>query len=237
MRKSLLENYMEEEEHNMLAEPEEIDDIPSVKLDIDDNGLMKIELTAFYHGPENGKIPLLINNPALQEVVMKAIQLESQKAFRRAVHGVLGIPYGLPENKKNKTMTNEVKLWQRRAGLLSEGDYMKSMEEAEKELTISDKPAADTTDKGSVDVNQEAILKLLQQRLTALKTQDTPKELSSLLQAIISMIQDANNKQLSDQEVIQALRGVLSQQLKPMNISKNKDQNFAAGGKLFTSYK
>jgi len=26
---------------------------------------------------------------------MKAIQIESQKAFRKAVHGVLGIPYGL----------------------------------------------------------------------------------------------------------------------------------------------
>jgi hypothetical protein len=31
---------------------------------------------------------------------MKAIQMEAQKAFRRAVHSVLGIPYGLPESEK-----------------------------------------------------------------------------------------------------------------------------------------
>lgn len=90
-----LAGVVHEEEHAVLCDPNPLDDLPSVKLNVDDNGLMKIELSAFYHGPENGKIPLLKNNPALQEVVMKAIQLESQKAFRRAVHGVLGIPYGL----------------------------------------------------------------------------------------------------------------------------------------------
>lgn len=87
-----------EDEHSMLVDPNPLDDIPSVKLDIDENGDMRIELSAFFHGSSNGKVPLLANNPALQEVVMKAIQIESQKAFRRAVHGVLGIPYGLPEN-------------------------------------------------------------------------------------------------------------------------------------------
>jgi len=95
-----LAGVVDERESNYLEEPNTIDDIPSVKLDIDDSGMMKIELTAFYHGPENGKIPLLIDNPVLQELVMRAIQEESQKAFRRAVHGVLGIPYGLPENTK-----------------------------------------------------------------------------------------------------------------------------------------
>lgn len=89
-----------EDEHNFLEDPNPLDDLPSVKLDIDHSGLMKIELTAFFHDSTNGKVPLLANNPALQEVVMKAIQLESQKAFRKAIHGVLGIPYGLPENKK-----------------------------------------------------------------------------------------------------------------------------------------
>lgn len=90
-----LAGVVSEDEHNFLEDPNPLDDLPSVKLDIDDNGVMKIQLTAFYHDSSNGKIPLLKNNPALQEVVMKAIQLESQKAFRRAVHGVLGIPYGL----------------------------------------------------------------------------------------------------------------------------------------------
>ena len=90
-----LAGVVDEKENNFLPDPDTIDDIPSVKLDIDDNGLMRIQLSAFFHGPENGKIPLLKDNPVLQELVMKAIQEESQKAFRRAVHGVLGIPYGL----------------------------------------------------------------------------------------------------------------------------------------------
>ena len=86
-----------EYEHSFLEDPDPVDDIPSVKLDIDDNGLMKIELSAFFHTRDNGKVSLLIGNPALQEVVMKAIQIEAQKAFRKAVHGTLGIPYRLPE--------------------------------------------------------------------------------------------------------------------------------------------
>jgi hypothetical protein len=88
--------YMEDED-NYLPDPELLDDVPSVKLHINDHGLMRIKLSAFYHGPENGKIPLLKDNPVLQELVMKAIQMESQKAFRRAVHSVLGIPYGLKQ--------------------------------------------------------------------------------------------------------------------------------------------
>lgn len=88
-----------EEEHNYLDEPNEVDDLPSVKLDVDDNGLMKINLSTFFHTKDNGKTPLLANNPALQDVLMKAIQIEAQKAFRKAVHGVLGMPYGLPESE------------------------------------------------------------------------------------------------------------------------------------------
>jgi hypothetical protein len=94
-----LAGVVDEEEHNHLKDLELMDDIPSVELYINDHGMMRIKLSAFYHDPSNGKIPLLIGNPALQEVLMKAIQIESQKAFRRAVHGVLGIPYGLKETK------------------------------------------------------------------------------------------------------------------------------------------
>ena len=43
-------------------------------------------------------IDLLKNNLALQDLLMKAIQIESQKMFRKTIHGVLGIPYGLKEN-------------------------------------------------------------------------------------------------------------------------------------------
>ena len=88
-----------EEETNYLEDPNPLDDVPSVELEIDDNGTMRIQLSAFFHSKDNGKIPLLKDNPALQDVVMKAIQIESQKAFRKAVHGVLGIPYGLKEKK------------------------------------------------------------------------------------------------------------------------------------------
>jgi hypothetical protein len=94
-----LAGIVDEEEHNYLPDLELMDDLPSVKLYINDHGMMRIKLSAFYHDPSNGKIPLLINNPALQELVMKAIQMETQKAFRRAIHGVLGIPYGLKETK------------------------------------------------------------------------------------------------------------------------------------------
>lgn len=86
---------MEENEFNAMIDDNPMDDVPSVKMDIDDEGNMFIQLSAFFHSKDNGKIPLLKDNPALQDVVMKAIQIESQKAFRKAVHGVLGIPYGL----------------------------------------------------------------------------------------------------------------------------------------------
>jgi len=86
---------IEETEVNAMIDPNPLDDVPSVKMDIDDNGRMFIQLSAFFHSEDNGKTSLLKDNPALQNVVMKAIQIESQKAFRKAVHGVLGIPYKL----------------------------------------------------------------------------------------------------------------------------------------------
>jgi hypothetical protein len=95
-----LAGVLNEEEQNVLVDPNPVDDVPSVNLDIDDNGTMRIQLSALFHTKDNGKIPLLAGNPALQEVLMKAIQIESQKAFRKAVHGVLGLPYGLPEGSK-----------------------------------------------------------------------------------------------------------------------------------------
>jgi hypothetical protein len=88
-----------EEENNYLSDKELMDDIPSVKLHINDNGIMRIHLSSLYHDSSNRKVLLLKNNPVLQELVMKAIQMETQKAFRRAVHSVLGIPYGLSESE------------------------------------------------------------------------------------------------------------------------------------------
>ncbi len=89
-----------EEEHNSLEDPNPTDDLVSVNIHIDDDGVLRLQLSTFYHGPENGKIPLLMNNPALQELLMKVVQQQAQAMFRKSVHGVLGIPYGLPENKK-----------------------------------------------------------------------------------------------------------------------------------------
>lgn len=95
-----LRSAIEEEESNYLEDPNPTDDVPSVKIDIDDSGTMRLEVSAFYHSKDNGKIPLLQNNEVLQDLLMRAIQIEAQKMFRKTVHGVLGIPYRLPENKK-----------------------------------------------------------------------------------------------------------------------------------------
>lgn len=90
---------IKEEEFNTLPDENPLDDAPGIQIKIDDNNNMFVQMSAQYHDSTNGKIALLKNNPALQEVVMKAIQIEAQKAFRKAVHGVLGIPYGLKETK------------------------------------------------------------------------------------------------------------------------------------------
>ena len=90
---------IEEEEVNILPDENPLDDVPGIEIKIDDNNNMLVQMSAQYHDSTNGKIAMLKDNPALQDVVMKAIQIESQKAFRRAIHGVLGIPYGLKETK------------------------------------------------------------------------------------------------------------------------------------------
>ena len=68
------------------------------KIDIDKDNNMILQLSAFFHSGGNNKIALLKDNPVLQDLLMKAIQIESQKMFRKTVHGILGIPYGLKEN-------------------------------------------------------------------------------------------------------------------------------------------
>lgn len=210
MNKYKLEDYIPEEEQSMLVDPNPLDDVPSVKLDIDENGTMKIELSAFFHSKDNGKIPLLANNPALQEVVMKAIQIESQKAFRRAVHGVLGIPYGLPENKKTKTMTNETKLWQLRAGLITESEYQASMEELDTAPAIGNNAPGAPSDEDKSDPNVNALTKYLQPRQANLKPIDTIPELKQLLSKVVTMVQTLNKDALTDQEVTMAMRQLLA---------------------------
>lgn len=84
-----------EAEDNVLPDENPMDDTPGIFIHVDDDNNMRVQMTSMYHDSTNGKIALLKDNPALQDVVMKAIQIETQKAFRKAVHGVLGIPYGL----------------------------------------------------------------------------------------------------------------------------------------------
>jgi len=92
-----LAGVVSEAEDNTIPDENPMDDVPGIAIHVDDDNNMRVQLSTLYHDSTNGKIALLKNNPALQEVVMKAIQIETQKAFRKAVHGVLGIPYGLPE--------------------------------------------------------------------------------------------------------------------------------------------
>ena len=89
--------YFDAEESNKLVDPNPLDDVPTVKIDIDEDNNMVLQLSAFFHKGTD-KIALLKNNPVLQDLLMKAIQVESQKMFKETVHGVLGIPYGLKEN-------------------------------------------------------------------------------------------------------------------------------------------
>jgi hypothetical protein len=90
---------VKEDEQNSLLDDNLFDDIPSVNIDIDDNNNMTLQLSAFFHSKDNGKIALLKNNPVLQDVLMKAIQVEAQKMFRKTVHGILGLPFGLKEEE------------------------------------------------------------------------------------------------------------------------------------------
>lgn len=90
---------VKEDEQNSLLDNNLLDDIPSVNIDIDDNNNMTLQLSAFFHSKDNGKIALLKNNPVLQDVLMKAIQVEAQKMFRKTVHGILGLPFGLKEEE------------------------------------------------------------------------------------------------------------------------------------------
>jgi hypothetical protein len=90
---------IQEREFNIIPDENPLDDVPGIVIDIDDDNNMFVQMSALYHDSTNGKMALLKDNPALQELVMKAIQQETQKAFRKAVHGILGIPYGLKETK------------------------------------------------------------------------------------------------------------------------------------------
>ena len=95
-------SLIREAETNTLQDENPFDDIPSVDIEIDDDNNMTLRLSTFFHSKDNGKIALLADNPTLQDLLMKAIQIQAQKMFRNTVHGILGLPYGLKEADEEK---------------------------------------------------------------------------------------------------------------------------------------
>jgi hypothetical protein len=100
-----------------LKDDNPFDDIPSIDIQIidDKEGASSpkafVNFSSMYHSGDNGKMEILRNNPALQDKVMRMLQSEFQKTFRRVIHGVLGKPFGLNEDAFEDTW----KLNQRKA--------------------------------------------------------------------------------------------------------------------------
>jgi hypothetical protein len=88
-----------------LKDDNPFDDIPSIEIQLidDKEGISSpkafVNISSMGHGGENGKMEILKNNPALQDKVMKELQIEFQKTFRRVIHSILGEPFGLDEKK------------------------------------------------------------------------------------------------------------------------------------------
>jgi hypothetical protein len=118
----LIGGQIEEEiDYLSLKDNNPFDDVPSIDIQIidDKEGASSpkafVNFSSMYHSGDNGKMEILRNNPALQDKVMMALQSEFQKTFRRVIHGILGKPFGLdeekgyspqlvsPENKKGET--------------------------------------------------------------------------------------------------------------------------------------
>jgi len=104
LKKYLVENRLHQEsvEFNKLQDDNEFDDIPTIKMQIIDDGegnspMVFFKMSAMYHDGSNGKMQILKDNPEQQEEVMATLQKEFQKTFRRVIHGILGEPNGLPE--------------------------------------------------------------------------------------------------------------------------------------------
>ena len=106
LKKFLIENRINKEsvEFNKIEDDNEFDDIPSIKMQIIDDGeenspSVFFKMSAMYHDGSNGKMEKLKDDPKLQEEVMNTLQEEFQKTFRRVIHSILGEPFGLDENK------------------------------------------------------------------------------------------------------------------------------------------
>ncbi len=100
--KSEIKKALEENTSFNLHDDNIMDDVPSVSIYIDDSdGKDKafFEFSSMYHSGDNQKMTVMKNNPALQQAVAQVLQKEMQKTFRRVIHGILGEPFGLDEQK------------------------------------------------------------------------------------------------------------------------------------------
>jgi len=104
LKKYLIENRLRREsvDFNKLEDDNEFDDVPSIKMQIIDDGgssspMVFFKMSAMYHDGSNGKMEILKDNPELQQAVMLTLQKEFQKTFRKVIHGILGKPNNLPE--------------------------------------------------------------------------------------------------------------------------------------------
>ena len=100
---SVLENEFE-----AAVDPNMYDDVPTVNLYIDDTDgqdKMFVEISAMYHSGDNGKVAILKQNPELRQQVVAALQKEIQAAFRKTIHTLAGVPYGLKEKQDNMKLS------------------------------------------------------------------------------------------------------------------------------------
>ena len=117
--------------------------------------------------------------------------------------------------KKDEEVINEsfIKM-QKLAGVITEGQYNKKIEELDTNVAPEKKE----------DKNVSALITRLQQLKPQLKSQDTPPELKNLLDSVITLIQDLNKSQLTNQEAVLALTQLISDKRKEMN-NPNKMAN------------
>jgi hypothetical protein len=102
----LIGGQIEEEiDYLSLKDDNPFDDVPSIDIQLidDKEGITSptafITISAMGHDGSNGKMQILKDNPALQDKVLKTLQSEFQKTFRRVIHGILGKPFGLDEEE------------------------------------------------------------------------------------------------------------------------------------------
>ena len=128
-------------------------------------------------------------------------------------------------------MTNESKLMQLRAGLITEGQYVDSIDEASHipsstahtpvpltdPITGKEKYFTPQGEVGVEDPNVKAIMKALDPKIANIRPIDTPQELVKLMTDLISKIKSVNKDALTDEEVRRALMILIQKLKKPEN--------------------